>query len=130
MENTQNEPRPDPPASVTAAVCSWTVLGGLMVVLGFLQLPVFIWTIALSAVALAVVLGAVKLRAGFRGPRYGLSLVAVAMALTAMSSFTYPDRDPVNAALVLLVAVGGAVATVLLWLPATNRYLRDVRRSR
>ncbi|WP_344872497.1 hypothetical protein [Allokutzneria multivorans] len=130
MNHAHDVPRPARPATVTAAVTCWAVLGGLMAVLGFLQPPMYFFTIMWWALSASVLVGAVKLRAGFRGPRYGFSIVAVAMLVTTTAVSAMPGAGGVRTTLLILITAGSAIATVLVWLPATSRYIRYVRLGR
>ncbi|MFI9383193.1 hypothetical protein [Kutzneria sp. NPDC052558] len=122
---------PRRPAGLRWSVGLWTWMAALFLLIGFASrttsLP------ASLGLALWIGLGAVFLRSGRRGARYVLTATAVLLLVPAFSGVVALGEDagagPVLLGL-LLVVVPLVAAAVLMWLPSTGQYFRQLREAR
>jgi hypothetical protein len=118
-------------------VALWLVLGGLLLLIGiadFLSVPDYFASSrdALPwGLCLWIVLGAINLRAGFRGARYALSVATGLLLLVVgdVDGLVFATGGEVWGAVLALVLVAclAVPATVLMWLPAANYHIQLVR---
>ncbi|WP_086818653.1 hypothetical protein [Allokutzneria sp. NRRL B-24872] len=127
----QNNDLPAPPVSLKVSVRLWLALAGAAFLLGALSMATSSYRAGMwLGLGVWLFLGAVNLRAAFRGARYVLTLVMFPLFIGFGNGLSSGVLAPAEVVVTVLFGVGTGTAGVLMWLPATSHHFRYVRLGR